>query len=70
MTAKNNFTFQTFDYILIATASFLLIAAWCYILISYTHLPETIAIHFDGGGQPNGYGSKKTPKSVTYGSRL
>ena len=33
MTAKNNFTFQTFDYILIATASFLLIAAWCYIII-------------------------------------
>ena len=60
MTAKNNFTFQTFDYILIATASFLLIAAWCYIIISYTHLPETIAIHFDESGQPNGYGLKKT----------
>ena len=60
MNTKSNITFETIDYILIAISAFLLISTWCYVIISYDYLPETIAVHFDAAGQPNGYNDKSS----------
>lgn len=38
----------------------LLILAWYMARKYYLQLPETIAIHFDFAGNPDGYGSSKT----------
>ena len=34
------------------------IFVWVTIVINYSSLPDTIPIHFDASGQPDGYGSK------------
>lgn len=60
MSLEENTNFKTTDYILIAIISFLLIITWCYVIIYYKYLPETIAVHFDVNGQPNGYNSKNS----------
>ena len=60
MKKLNNIQFNTVDYIIIATISMLLLSSWLYIIIEYKNLPETIAVHFDGSGNPNGYNDKST----------
>lgn len=60
MKEKNNIAFNTVDYILIATILFLLIAAWCYVIIEYKNLPDTIATHFNGAGNPDGFSPKNS----------
>ncbi len=60
MNKKNNIQFNTFDYILIAICALLLIISWLYVLINYAYLPEIIAIHFNGSGEPDGFGKKTT----------
>ena len=37
---------------------FLIIAIWGLIIISYSNLPDTIPIHYNGAGQANGFGRK------------
>lgn len=60
MTTTNNIKFSLFEKsIWIATILFLL-ASWIYTIISYSNLPETIAVHFNGAGKADGYGSKNT----------
>ena len=46
------------DRLLEVLALFLLLGSWIYALLMYPKLPETIAIHFDGQGNPDGYGGK------------
>ena len=37
-----------------------LISIWIFTALTQPILPETIPIHFDGSGNPDGYGSKRT----------
>ena len=60
MSKKESFQFSTLDHIIISVVLFLLIYTWCIISIAYSNLPETIAVHFDGAGNPDGYGSKNS----------
>jgi uncharacterized membrane protein len=52
--------FETIDIIIEFISITLLIAMWCYCVINYMDLPDTVATHFDGVGKPDGYGSKLT----------
>lgn len=36
----------------------LLVALWVYIVLNYTHLPESIPSHFDASGKTDGFESK------------
>jgi uncharacterized membrane protein len=58
MVKKESLKFNTIDYIIISLVLFLLIYTWCIIIIAYPNLPETIATHFDGSGNPDNYSSK------------
>jgi len=60
MTNKFSIQFKTSDYIIIGLAIFLLLTTWLYAIVAYPNLPETIAVHFDGAGNPNGYNSKSS----------
>lgn len=60
MSKKGSFQFSTLDHIIISVVLFLLIYTWCIISIAYSNLPEIIAVHFDGAGDPDGYGSKNS----------
>ena len=55
---KNTF-FSKLDWLLIAIIVVLLLYSWGYLVLWYPLLPETIAIHFDALGKPNGYSSKE-----------
>jgi uncharacterized membrane protein len=33
---------------------------WTYSIVNYTDLPDTIATHFDGSGNPDGFDSKQS----------
>lgn len=35
-----------------------LVILWCYTFMHYARLPETIPIHFNAGGQADGFGGK------------
>lgn len=48
----------TADRLLEGVALLLLLGSWVYAFVMYPKLPETIAIHFDGQGNPDGYGGK------------
>ena len=48
------------DKIIEASGWMALIILWSLVLFSYSKLPETIAIHFDASGNPNGFGDKIT----------
>lgn len=49
----------------IATVVWLLPLA--YLLYTYTSLPDTVPMHFDGNGKPDGFGSKQTHLWVMLG---
>lgn len=51
--------FQTIDIITELISVTILILMWCYCIINYTDLPDTIATHFNGLGEPDGFSSKK-----------
>jgi uncharacterized membrane protein len=38
----------------------LLVLLWVMVVIGYNNLPESIPIHFNGSGDPDGYGDKNT----------
>ena len=38
----------------------LLVACLLYMALTYSALPETISVHFDGKGQPNGWSDKSS----------
>ncbi len=48
------------DHVLEAAAILMLLALWCIVIFGYLNLPETIPIHFNGAGEPDGYGGKGT----------
>lgn len=48
------------DKIVEALAIVLLSSLWAMVVIGYANLPETIPIHFNGSGEPDGYGDKNT----------
>jgi len=58
MAKKENLKFNTIDCIIISMVLLLLTYTWCVIIIAYPNLPETIAVHFDGSGNPDGYSYK------------
>lgn len=60
MEKRDSIQFHTIDYVIIAATLFLLICTWCYVIIEYGNLPETIAVHFDGAGNPDGYNDKNS----------
>jgi len=60
MATKGSIQFSSLDYVIISVALFLLIYNWCIISIEYSNLPETIAVHFDSAGNPDGFGSKNS----------
>ena len=51
--------FQTIDIITELISVTILILMWCYCIINYTDLPDTIATHYNGLGEPDGFSSKK-----------
>ena len=52
--------FETVDVIIEFISITLLILMWVYCIVNYMELPDTIATHFNGAGEPNGYGSRQT----------
>jgi uncharacterized membrane protein len=52
--------FETVDVIVDGISITLLILMWCYCIINYMELPETIPTHFNAVGEPDSYGSKQT----------
>jgi len=52
--------FETVDVIIELISVTLLILMWVYCIINYVELPDTIATHFNGAGEPDGFGSKQT----------
>ncbi len=52
--------FETVDVIIEGVSITLLILMWCYCIINYMELPETIPTHFNAAGEPDAYGSKHT----------
>lgn len=60
MSKNTTLEFSTLDYMVITLTLLLLLSSWVYIIANYANLPETIAVHFDGKGQPNGYNSKSS----------
>ncbi|MCK0110202.1 DUF1648 domain-containing protein [Flavobacteriaceae bacterium S0825] len=52
--------FETVDIIIEFISITLLILMWVYCIVNYMELPDTIATHFNGAGEPDGYGSKQT----------
>lgn len=48
----------TADRLFEGLALLILLCSWIYAFVMYPKLPETIAIHFDGQGNPDGYGGK------------
>ena len=49
-----------FDKLLEIAGIVLIIIMWAVAIFSYLKSPETVAIHFDGAGKPNGYGDRIT----------
>lgn len=58
MKQETNIKFSTSDYALIAISAILLLLTWGNAIAYYSELPETIAVHFNGAGKPDGFGSK------------
>lgn len=52
--------FETVDIIIEFISITLLILMWVYCIVNYMELPDTIATHFNGAGEPDGYGSRQT----------
>ena len=52
--------FETVDVIIELISVTLLILMWVYCIVNYMELPDTIATHFNGAGEPDGFGSKQT----------
>lgn len=50
----------TFDWFIELIAFLFLIFQIILPLIYYNHLPDSIPVHFNGAGQPDGYGSRST----------
>ncbi len=50
--------FKTLDVVIELASIAVLILMWLHIIIEYPQLPETIASHFNGSGEADGYGSK------------
>lgn len=53
-------TLSQSDTIIEALGWLALILLWTLVLFSYSKLPDTIAIHFDASGNPDGFGDKIT----------
>jgi len=51
---------ETADRFLDIGGILLLILFWAYAVFNYLNLPETIPVHFDLKGRPDGYGGKLT----------
>ncbi len=49
---------NTGDRISEATAIAVLITHWIMVIVAFSNLPETIPIHFDAAGNPDGFGKK------------
>lgn len=56
----NSISFSTLDRVLVFASLLLLLMAWAYVITNYNKLPETIAVHFSGTGEPDGYDSKNS----------
>jgi len=52
--------FETIDIIIEMISIALLILMWCYCIINFNELPDTIATHFNVVGKPDDFGSKHT----------
>lgn len=55
-----NIPIRQSDRIIEIIAAVLLIILFIYTFISWSSLPETIPVHFDAKGQPDGYGGRIT----------
>lgn len=56
----NKITFSNLDTIVVYSSIILLIVSWLYVIVSYNDLPETIVLHFNGAGEPDGYSNKNS----------
>ncbi len=52
--------FDSVDLVLEAITGILLLATWVIVIVKYPEMSETIPIHYDIGGNIDGYGSKVT----------
>lgn len=50
--------FQTIDVLIELLSITLIILSWVFVSLEFNALPDTIASHFNGKGQPDGYSSK------------
>ena len=55
---KIKVNFEGFDIVLELISIAVLILMWIYVIIEYPDLPETVASHFNGKGEVDGYSSK------------
>lgn len=58
MEKNSNITFQTIDYIIIASTATLILLSWIYAGISYADLPEIVPSHFNHKGEADGFSEK------------
>ena len=52
--------YEAIDIIIEFISITLLVLMWSYCIVNYADLPDTIATHFDGSGNPDGFGSKQS----------
>ncbi len=50
--------FETIDIVIELASITLLILMWIHLFIEFSSLPDTVAVHFNGAGKADGYGSK------------
>jgi len=51
---------QFIDLIIELSSIAIILLMWCYCIINYADLPDTIATHFNGLVEPDGFGNKLT----------
>lgn len=49
---------QTIDLVIELASLAVLLLMWIHLIMNYSSLPETVASHFNGAGQPDGYSNK------------
>lgn len=51
---------KTISLILKIVSAIILIFSWIFVIVNFKNLPETVPIHYDFNGKPDGFGSKNT----------
>lgn len=55
---KIKIPFQNIDLVIELASIAVLLLMWIHLIMNYSGLPETVAFHFNGAGQPDDYSNK------------